>query len=455
VILLAAGELAGCDLRAGPADALVTGVVADSRDARPGSLFVALPGTRTDGHDFVQHARSLGAVAALCAAGRSPDVEGLAVLEAPDPLKALGAIGAQVRARSRCSVVGVAGAAGKTTTKDVLASLCAPHASLVASRRSYNNELGVPLTLCRIEPSTEIAVCELGTGAPGELAALCGLARPDAGVLTSLGAEHLELLGTVEAAAREEAALLAALPRGAPTVLPFDEPLLAPHRRGDLAEVGFGADPRADVHVVSWAPAASGTRVELDVRGARTSFRTSLRGAPQRLALCAAVAAYAALGLPLDRVGEGAEQIELSPWRGQERGRTGGGILINDAYNANPVSMRAALTSLMERRPAQPGRVVAVLGEMAELGPDADDWHRRVGELASGVDLLVGIGPLARHYCRGAGAGVEARWFPDREAAARDLPALVDAGDVILLKGSRCAGLERLERALSGARRPR
>jgi UDP-N-acetylmuramoyl-tripeptide--D-alanyl-D-alanine ligase len=451
MIPLRAAELAGCTLVAGEPRALVTSVVADSRLARPGSLFVALPGRRRDGHEFVAHARARGAVAVLCAAGHSPSVEGLAVLQARDPLTALGAIGAQVRRRSRCTVVGVAGAAGKTTTKDVLRALCAPRASVVASRLSFNNELGLPLTLCEIEPHTEIAVCELGTGAPGELAALCRLARPDAGVLTALGAEHLELLGSVEEAAREEAALLAALPPEAPAVVPFGEPLLAPHRRRDLGETSFGLDSRADVRVASWQPHRSGARVELAIRGRYIAFRTSLHSTSHRLALCAAVATYDALGLPLDRIEQGARRIALSPWRGQERPRAGGGLLINHAYNANPVSMAAVLASLPERRPAPPARLVAVLGEMAELGPQAPAWHRRAGDLAArrGLDLLVGIGPLARHYREGAGPRLEARWFPDPAAAARRLPALVDPGDVVLLKGSRCAGLERLERTLA------
>jgi UDP-N-acetylmuramoyl-tripeptide--D-alanyl-D-alanine ligase len=450
VIPLRAGELEGCALVSGDAGALVTSVTADSRAVRPGALFVALPGRRTDGHRFVAEARARGAVAALCASGRAPTGRAIALLEAADPLAALGAIAAQVRRRSRCTVVAVAGAAGKTTTKDVLRALCEPHLPLVASRLSYNNELGVPLTLCGIEHRTELAICELGTGAPGELAALCRLARPDAGILTALGAEHLELFGSVAAAACEEAELMAALPPIAPVVIPYGEPLLAPRRRRDLYETTFGVDRRADVHVRRWVPGERATRVELVLRGRRVRLRTNLRTAPQRLALCAAAAAYASLGLPLDGLAEGAARIGLSPWRGEERRRSGGGVLINDAYNANPVSMKAALGSLAERRPPAPARVVAVLGEMAELGSETAVWHRRVGTLAarSGVDLLVGVGPLARHYGEGAGGAVEAHWFPDRMAAECALPELIGGGDLVLLKGSRSAGLERLEGAL-------
>jgi UDP-N-acetylmuramoyl-tripeptide--D-alanyl-D-alanine ligase len=450
VIPLRADELAGCRLVAGEPGAVVTSVVADSRLARPGSLFVALPGERVNGHDFVAHARSRGAVAALCAAHRPSRVDGLALLAAPDPLAALGAVAAQVRGVASCRVLGVAGAAGKTTTKDVLRALCAPHLTVVASERSHNNELGVPLTLCKLDPRTELVVCELGTGAPGELAALCRVASPDAGVLTALGAEHLEFFGSVEGAAREEAALVAALPAGARVALPFGEPLLEPHRRRDLQEISFGLDPRADVHPVGWSTEADGAEVALSACGVRTAFRTNLRGPLQLRALLAAVAGYAALGLPLEAVGAGAARIALSPLRGEERPRVGGGLLISDCYNANPVSMEAALTALAERRAAGGARAVAVLGEMAELGPGAPGWHRRVGRLAAaaGIDLLVGVGPLARHYGEGAGRAVESLWFPALTAAASGLGAVLDPTDIVLLKGSRGAALERLEPTL-------
>ena len=450
MIPLRVGELAGCRLVAGDPSTLVTSVVADSRLAGPGGLFVALPGARVDGHDFVAHASARGAAAALCATGRTPRVEGLALIAAPDPLAALGAIAAQVRSRSGCRVLGVAGAAGKTTTKDVLRDLCAPHLRVVASEQSYNNELGVPLTLCRLEPETDLAVCELGTGAPGELAGLCRIASPDAAVLTAFGAEHLEFFGSVEEAAREEAAVLAALPAGAPAAIPFGEPLLEPHRRRDLCEISFGLDSRADVHALRCSATPGGTEVELSVRGVRTAFCTNLRGPVQLRSLCAAVAAYAALGLPLAAVGAGAAQIVLSPLRGQERRRAGGGLLIKDCYNANPVSMEAALAALVERRPGGGARAVAVLGEMAELGAGAPAWHRRVGELAAcaGVDLLVGVGPLARHYGEGAGPAVKSLWFPAYTAAAGALPAALEPRDIVLLKGSRAAALERLEPAL-------
>jgi len=449
VIPLRLAEIRSARLVHGNPELELTGVVADSRLAHRGSLFACLPGSRVDGHDFVADAARRGAAAVLCAPGRAPRAGSLAALESADPLATLAEIGALVRARARARVVGVAGSAGKTTLKDVLQALLAPHLPTVASRASHNNELGVPLTLALLEPETAACVCELGTGAPGELAALCAAVQPDVGVLTAIGPEHLEFFGSVEGVAAEEAALLAALPPGAPVVIPFGEPLLEPYRRSDLDEWRFGLHHEADVHPLTWRPQAAGTAVALAVRGQRIELTTNLRLPHHRLSLAAAAAVYAALGLPLDRIGEGAAAIPLSPWRGQEQRLRRGAVMINDAYNANPLSVRAALEALAARRDG--GRTVAVLGPMAELGPDSRRWHvlagRQAGEL--GLDMLVAIGPGARGYLDGATGRIACLWFPDRERAIDPLRSFLRSGDVVLVKGSRAAGLERLAEALA------
>jgi UDP-N-acetylmuramoyl-tripeptide--D-alanyl-D-alanine ligase len=345
-------------------------------------------------------------------------------------------------------VIGVAGSAGKTTVKDVLHALLAPHLPTVASRASHNNELGVPLTLALLEPETDACVCELGTGAPGELAALCATAQPEVGVVTAIGPEHLEFFDSVEGVAAEEAALLAALPPGAPAVLPLGEPLLEPYRRSDLDEWRFGLDRRADVHPLAWRPHPTGAELALAVRGHRVELATNLSLPHHRLSLAAAAAAYAALGLPLDRIDEGAEAIALSPWRGEEHRLRRGALLINDAYNANPLSLRAALEALAARRNG--GRAIAVLGSMTELGRETARWHalagRQAGEL---VDLLVAVGPGARGYLDGATGRTDCLWFPDLDSATDPLRSLLRKDDVVLLKGSRVAGLERLAEALT------
>jgi UDP-N-acetylmuramoyl-tripeptide--D-alanyl-D-alanine ligase len=232
-------------------------------------------------------------------------------------------------------------------------------------------------------------------------------------------------------------------------VLPFGEPLLDPHLRDDLEEWRFGLDPGADVHVLDWRPGSTATEVALAVRGQRVEFTTNLRLPYHRLSFAAAAAVYAALGLPLEGIGEGAEAIALSPWRGQEQKLRRGGLLINDAYNANPLSLRAALEALAAR--ANGGRAIAVLGPMAELGPAPARWHalagREAGEL--GVDLLVAIGRGARGYLDGATGSTACIWYPDLDSSIAPLRSLLRRDDVVLLKGSRTAGLERLAEALT------
>lgn len=437
-------EIQSATLAHGDPDLTIRSIVCDSRLAVPGSLFVCFRGHHNDGHEFAADAAARGAVAALCERGRAECAPSLAVLEADDPLAALGGIARLARRRSRARVIGVAGSAGKTSTKDVLRALVATQISTVASPASYNNELGVPLTLSLLEDDTQACVCELGTGAPGELASLCRIAEPDVGVLTAIGPEHLEFFGRVEAVAAEEAALIAAVPSGAPLVLPQEAGLLEPHRRRDLDEWSFGLNVAADVHPLTWRPTANGTEARFLVRGQPTAFVTNLRLPHHRLTLAAALGAYAAIGLPLDRVAESAARIELSPWRGQEHALSHGIVLINDAFNANPLSLGVALEALVARRNG--GRAVAVLGEMSELGADSRRWHARAGRQAAalGVDVLVAIGPPARAYLDGVNGHVECRWFPDLTGAAQRLPSLLRAGDVVLLKASRSAELDRL-----------
>ncbi len=449
MIPLRLGEIEPAALVHGDPALAITGVVADSRLAREGSLFVCLRGSRADGHDFIGAAACRGATAVLCAPGRAPRAGLLAALESAEPLATLAGIGRLVRGRTRARVVGVAGSAGKTTLKDVLHALLAPHLPTIASRASHNNELGVPLTLALLEPDTAACVCELGTGSPGELAALCATAQPDVGVLTAIGPEHLEFFGSVADVAAEEAALVAALPAAAPVVLPFREPLLEPYRRSDLDEWHFGLDRRADVHPLAWRPHATGTDVALAVRGQRADFATNLRLPHHCLSLAAAAAVYAALGLPLDRIGDGAEAVALSPWRGQEQRLPRGALLINDAYNANPLSLRVALEALVARRNG--ARAVAVLGPMAELGPEAPRWHALAGKQAAdlGVNLLVAVGEGARGYLDGATGRTACLWFPDLDSSVAPLRSLLGCDDVVLLKGSRTAGLERLAQALT------
>jgi UDP-N-acetylmuramoyl-tripeptide--D-alanyl-D-alanine ligase len=383
--LIDVAELAGRLATAAWAEE-ITGVQVDSRRIVEGDLFVAVGA----GADFCRHAFARGAAATLV-----PD----------DAFGALAALGAAVRARSAARVAAITGSTGKTSTKDILAAICEPRARTVAAEASYNNELGVPLTLCRLEPDTEICIVELAMRGLGQIAALAEPARPDVGVITNVGPVHLELVGTIENVARAKGEVIAALPPGGMAVVP-DEPLLEPY---------LG---RSDIVV---------RRVDDD---AEIPFRTSYTSRHQLANTRIAIAVAEALGVPLPG---GELRVEFSKLREEERPLPGGGLLLNDCYNANPVSMRAALLHLNERAGGR--RMLAVLGEMAELGDDAPSYHREVGELVRELGVqVIAVGPLARDY------GGE--WVATAAEAAARLRDELRPADAVLVKGSRSVGLE-------------
>jgi UDP-N-acetylmuramoyl-tripeptide--D-alanyl-D-alanine ligase len=405
----------------------ITGVKIDSRLIEPGELFVAVGG----GTEFVEDARRRGAAATVV-----PE----------DPFAAMAALGRAVRGRSSARVVAITGSTGKTSTKDVLAALCAPVAATVAAEASFNNELGVPLTLCRLEHETEVCIVELAMRGLGQIAALAEIARPELAVVTGIGPVHLELVGTIEAVARAKAELLAALPPGGVAVVPADAQALEPYLRPDLEVRRFGPSD-----VVAAEVEDEQTHAVLEVAGRRLELTFNFVARHQLLNALAALHAYDALGLPLERAHEGASEIAFSRWRGDELPLEGGGVLINDAWNANPVSMRAALDHLAQRAGAR--RRVAVLGDMAELGPDAAEYHRDLGRYAAqvGVDVLLAVGPLAAHYAEGQSGIPVVRAVATVEDAVKALDEFVRPGDCVLVKASRSVRLEAVAEALAGA----
>jgi len=367
---------------------VVTGMQVDSRRIEEGDLFVAVGG----GADFVEHALARGAAAALV-----PE----------DAVAALAAIAREVRSRSKARVVGVTGSTGKTSTKDILYALCAPHRRTVANEGNYNTEIGVPLTICRIESDTEVVISEMGMRGPGQIAWLAGFVRPDVGVITNIGPAHLEFLGSLENIAKAKAELIEALPAGGIAVVP-PEPLLEPHLL------------RTDIFVKRVDPEAP------------LPFRTSFDQRHQLANARTAVAVAECLGVPLP---ESELRVEFSKRREEERPLPGGGLLLNDCYNANPVSMRAALEHLTARAGGR--RRVAVLGDMRELGPEAAAYHHEIGELLErlGVEHVIAVGELARAY-----GGSD--WVATADEAAARLREVVRPGDVVLVKGSLAVGLE-------------
>ena len=390
---------------------VIVAIKADSRTVGPGDLFVAL----NTGVEHVAEAAARGAATLI------PD----------DQEQALAALASLVRSGSNARVVAVVGSTGKTSTKDILGALCGAQTPTIWAEASQNNEIGLPLTVCRLEPETRVLVTEMGMRGLGQIAALCEIALPDVVLVSSIGPEHLELVGTVERVAEANAEAIAALPVGGIAVVPVDVPELGPHLL------------RSDIEIHRF------DRSQIDGAGNEWRFVVAGRDVPLRLPFTArhmaentlaALVAYDALGLPLDRAQEGADAIRLSRWRGEAAALVGGGVVINDAYNANPTSMRAALLDLVER--AGDRRRVAILGEMAELGEASSRYHEEVGQLVDRleIELVIAVGGPAHAYV-GEADSPGRRWVRDREELAVALGAL-EPGDAILVKASRSVGLE-------------
>jgi UDP-N-acetylmuramoyl-tripeptide--D-alanyl-D-alanine ligase len=383
--------------------------VIDSREAGPGDLFVGLPGRNADGGRFAPQALAAGAWGVLVAPEHAdaarcapPGV----LLAAEDPLAALQRLATAWRRALGAQVIGITGSTGKTSTKDLVAAMCGHSRPTVATRANLNTEIGLPLTVLEAPPGTEVLVLEMAMRGRGQIADLTAIAEPDVVLITNVGPVHLEQMGSLETIAAEKASILAGLPPGGTAVIPRDEPLLEPHLRDDVTIVRFG--PGDDLG-------------DLDIGHS---------SAHMRLNAAAALAAARAVGVdPHGRV-----DVVLSDLRGQRVELPGDVTIVNDCYNANPMSMRAALDDLAA---AAPGRRVAVLGDMLELGPEEDRFHAEVGEhaRARGVDLLVTVGPRAVHM-----QGDQA--VADAQEAAALLPELVEPGDTVLVKASRGVGLE-------------
>ncbi len=380
----------------------VTGLQIDSRRVGEGDLFVAVG----RGADFAGDALARGAAAALV-----PD----------DPFAALAAVAGRVRSRSSARFVAITGSMGKTSTKDILAALCRPQRRTVAAERSYNAELGVPLTIGRVEEDTEVCILELAMRGFGQIEQLCAFARPEIGLVTNVGPVHLEKVGSLAGVVRAKSELVAALPPGGTAIVPADFPV----GRSDLEFVRVGDDVRLESFEPPVLATSLGT-LEVDFTARHLAGN----------ALFALAAAHV-LGLEVpDRL-----HVDFAEWRNQELPLAGGGVLINDAWNANPVSMRAALAHL--RDVAAGRRTVAVLGDMAELGDYSEEGHREVGRAVRelGIDVVVAVGPRSGAY--------GGRWTPGLEEALAVLEEVLRPGDCVLVKGARAMALESIAEALT------
>ncbi len=413
----------------------------DSRTASPGALFVGVLGDKADGGQFAGAALEAGAWGVLTTPDRAEQLarNGGVILSAADPLKALQTLATAWRRELGADVIGVTGSTGKTSTKDLLQAVLTPHRRTVASRANFNTEIGLPLEILNAPAGTEVLVLEMGMRGAGQIAELAQIAEPNVAVIVSVGPVHLELLGTIEAIAAAKAELIAGLPAGGTAIVPADEPLLQPHLRSDVRTVTFGAE--GDVRLQS----AADNHVEIDAQGELITLEVPFTQAHLRSNLLAAVAAARAVGV----TPEGRVELALSAGRGQRYVTPNQVTVIDDCYNANPISMRAALDDLKATAAASDSpRRVAVLGDMLELGPQERDFHVQLGEqaAAAGVDVLVTVGPLAAAMYEGFNH--ETYSVADAREAAELVPDLLAPGDVVLVKASRGVGLELVCRAL-------
>jgi len=450
VIAEVAGAIGGVLGADADASAIVSSVATDSRRATPGSVFVALRGDHADGHDHVADAMGRGAVAAVVSRPvAAPHIE------VDDTLLALLALGRDERDRMPdVRVVAVTGANGKTSTKDLAAAVLATRFRTHASPASFNNEIGLPMTLLGAPEDVEAIVAEMGARRPGDVTLLCDVARPDVAVVTNVGVAHMEIFGSWERIVASSAEPLEALGRDGIAVLNADDRVASElASRAPARVIRFGLDPSADVR-------AEG--VELDREG-RASFGLVHGDERESLALgvagehmvsnaLAAAASGVAVGVSLAEAASALKGARIARWRMETFTNAAGVVVVNDAYNANPESMAAGLRAA--RWMARDGRLAAVLGHMAELGPISDDEHERLGELVVriGVERLITVGPRAEAIARAAvREGLlldDVATVSDPAAALADVRRWARSGDVVLVKGSRVVGLEQVAEAL-------
>lgn len=451
--LAEAARMVGGELRG--ADAVFTAVSTDTRTLTPGALFVALRGPNFDGHDFVEQARAAGAVAAMVSRA-VPTALPLLVVE--DTRLALGRLAAAHRAAHNLPLVAVTGSNGKTTVKEMVAAILAQRAPVLATQGNLNNDIGVPLTLLRLAPEHGFAVIEMGANHPGEIAYLTRIARPTVALVTNAGPAHLEGFGSLEGVARAKGEIYEGLSADGVAVINADDayaPLWDELNRA-RRRVHFGLNAAAEVRA---DPASIRfelqderlcTAFRLIVPNGETDVRLALAGRHNVRNALAAAAAAIALGLGLEEIRAGLEGMRPVPGRLQLKAGRNGARVIDDTYNANPASFQAGIEVLA----ACPGTRCLVLGDMAELGADAPQLHRQVGEQArrAGIERLYAVGEQSRAAVEGFGAG--GCHYADHGELMAALQNELGPGTVVLVKGSRRMRMERVVEALMGAQAP-
>ncbi|HWB68375.1 MAG TPA: UDP-N-acetylmuramoyl-tripeptide--D-alanyl-D-alanine ligase [Solirubrobacterales bacterium] len=428
----------GAEMMASGASGFPARATISSAQAGAGDLFFGLPGERADGGSFASAALEAGAWGVVVAPQWAGGLSDGWVFAVADPLRALQDLARAWRRELGGRVLGVTGSVGKTSVKDIARALIPGRVH--ANRENLNTEIGLPLTVLEAPAETEVLVLEMAMRGAGQIAELAAIAEPEVAVITNVGPVHVELLGSIEAIAAAKAEIIDALPENGVAIAPVAAAELEPHLVRAPRLLRFG--PGGDVGVIERRLRDGVTEALIETPAGRQLFHFPFEEAHNLTNALAAIAAGMALGAEPSEMADRAANIGFSRFRGERLDLGNGIVLVNDCYNANPVSMRAALEHLAS---LGAGRSVAVLGEMAELGAGAPDYHRGVGvhARAEGVDLLIGVGGAARDYA------------PDElvatpEEAAELLAESLQEGDAILVKGSRSAGLEAVAESLKG-----
>ncbi len=424
------------------------GICTDTRKLQRGDIFFALHGEVSNGHKYLQIAREKGAAGAVVdeqvpgVRRRHNEIGEWNLIEVIDTLYALGQLAQAQRRRFRIPVIAITGSVGKTTTKEMTAAILGVRHTVVKTPGNYNNEIGMPLTLMQLDEHTETAVVEFGMRGPGQIGYLAALALPTVGVITNIGSSHLELLGTREEIARAKAELLEGMPQNSTVILPGEDDffeMLRECARGPIVTVG--EKPDFDLWASDVTLGATGCALFImHFRGHALPIVLAVPGRHQVNNALAAAAAALAAGGELEDIVIGLAGYTGIDGRMQTHKAPRGFIVIDDSYNANPAAVRAALDYLAE---VPGGAKVAILGDMRELGPDAAELHRELGAhaIARQIDHLFAVGELGREYIEGANSPT-AQWFPDNHTAAAAALAVLQPGDIALVKGSRAMRME-------------
>jgi len=443
-----------------PESLAIKGVSTDTRTLESGNLFVPLIGDKFDGHEYAAEAVRRGATAALWQEGhRISPPEGLPVIWVQDTLVALQQLAQAYRSQLKVRIVGITGSNGKTTTKDMTAAILATTYRVHKTRGNLNNHIGLPLTLLQLDEHTEMAVIEMGMSGRGEIEFLSKLARPEAAIITNIGESHLLQLGSREEIARAKTEILSGLAEGGLFVYNGDEPLIEQvlpemPQPAEFLRYRFGASHDNDIYPIVIMTEQKGTFFKTNLPST-VHYRIPLLGHHNVINALAAVAVSKYMGVQDSDIAEGLRKLEMTGMRIEVVEAVSGATLLNDAYNASPTSVRAAIELLKDMGGFE--RKIAVLGDMLELGQDEVRFHREIGALLTpdSIGRVYAYGTLAKHIaseaCKAGMPGEKVKWFGDKHKMIDELLAEVRAGDVVLVKGSRGMRLEEVIQALKDA----